>query len=426
MTYTPPVYPGTLPDGITDLPDRKDDLDWFLAARYNELKKELVACLKELGTDPAGSETDLKTRLAVSLDDAGVLKTTLEPTFKNLTLTEGLICGGITSSGASIFNWTGQFEVVGGAKIRSTVITDTFHLGYLTTVTGDYGAVAFNRSTTASGRSSAAFGRSTVASADSAVAMGNASIANGINSLAVGKSITSANYTIAMGFEAEASGAQAIALGREIDVSGIGSFGISLGNPASQVQITANGVMGIMGGNVGIDFATPLSKVAINGGLHVGGASDAGDNNLLVDGNATIDNNVIFNNTLGTFITRGVFVKSHTINYDTSGLDQAIMTVDDGWVITQVYAKITEVWDGNGTVTVGDTDDADGYLTWTDMDSGLSTGYKGLARATRGAYLDASGEVKAYSSSKIIAAVVTPGTSTQGSMEVYAVIQKLK
>jgi len=104
MTYTPPVYPGTLPDGTTDLPDRKDDVDWFLAARYNELKKELVACLKELGTDPAGSETDLKTRLAVSLDDAGVLKTTLEPTFKNLTLTEGLICGGITSSGASLFN----------------------------------------------------------------------------------------------------------------------------------------------------------------------------------------------------------------------------------------------------------------------------------------------------------------------------------
>lgn len=40
-------------------------------------------------------------------------------------------------------------------------------------------------------------------------------------------------------------------------------------------------------GNVGIGFATPLSKCAINGGLHVGGESNAGDNNLLVDGTIT-------------------------------------------------------------------------------------------------------------------------------------------
>ena len=37
-------------------------------------------------------------------------------------------------------------------------------------------------------------------------------------------------------------------------------------------------------GNVGIGTTSPLSKLAINGGLHVGGDSDAGDNNLLVDG----------------------------------------------------------------------------------------------------------------------------------------------
>ncbi len=38
------------------------------------------------------------------------------------------------------------------------------------------------------------------------------------------------------------------------------------------------------GGNVGIGTTAPLSKLSINGGLHVGGDSDAGDNNLLVDG----------------------------------------------------------------------------------------------------------------------------------------------
>ena len=37
-------------------------------------------------------------------------------------------------------------------------------------------------------------------------------------------------------------------------------------------------------GYVGIGFTSPLSKLAIDGGLHVGGASDAGDNNLFVDG----------------------------------------------------------------------------------------------------------------------------------------------
>jgi hypothetical protein len=42
------------------------------------------------------------------------------------------------------------------------------------------------------------------------------------------------------------------------------------------------------GGNVGIGTIAPLSELSINGGLHVGGNSDAGDNNLLVDGTGVI------------------------------------------------------------------------------------------------------------------------------------------
>jgi len=38
------------------------------------------------------------------------------------------------------------------------------------------------------------------------------------------------------------------------------------------------------GGKVGIGTTTPESQLSINGGLHVGGDSDAGDNNILVDG----------------------------------------------------------------------------------------------------------------------------------------------
>lgn len=37
----------------------------------------------------------------------------------------------------------------------------------------------------------------------------------------------------------------------------------------------------------GFGFANPLSKVCIDGGLHVGGESDAGDNNILADGSIT-------------------------------------------------------------------------------------------------------------------------------------------
>lgn len=37
-------------------------------------------------------------------------------------------------------------------------------------------------------------------------------------------------------------------------------------------------------GNVGIGTTTQAAKLAINGGVHVGGDSDPGDNNLLVDG----------------------------------------------------------------------------------------------------------------------------------------------
>lgn len=49
----------------------------------------------------------------------------------------------------------------------------------------------------------------------------------------------------------------------------------------------------ITSGKVGIGTATPSSTLSINGGLHVGGDSDAGDNNLLVDGTATVTGDLI-------------------------------------------------------------------------------------------------------------------------------------
>jgi hypothetical protein len=45
---------------------------------------------------------------------------------------------------------------------------------------------------------------------------------------------------------------------------------------------------GYFSGNVGIGTTAQAAKLAINGGLHVGGDTDPGDNNLLVDGNIGI------------------------------------------------------------------------------------------------------------------------------------------
>lgn len=70
MSYTPPKYPAEIPTqtGETpDLPNRIDDLDWLYAARYNELKLELIAVMTELGVLPKGSYADVAARLAACI-----------------------------------------------------------------------------------------------------------------------------------------------------------------------------------------------------------------------------------------------------------------------------------------------------------------------------------------------------------------------
>jgi len=50
----------------------------------------------------------------------------------------------------------------------------------------------------------------------------------------------------------------------------------------------ATTISGLFAGNVGIGTTSPAAKLAINGGLHVGGDSDPGDNNALIDGDLTV------------------------------------------------------------------------------------------------------------------------------------------
>lgn len=64
------AYPATI-DTYTP---KVDNVDQVLAADVNVIYTAIEAIETELGTDPAGSLTDVKTRLAVSLTDAGYLR----------------------------------------------------------------------------------------------------------------------------------------------------------------------------------------------------------------------------------------------------------------------------------------------------------------------------------------------------------------
>lgn len=124
--YTPPKYPDQIPT-LGDLPNRQDDVDWIYAARYNELKKELRAALIELGTNPAGNAADLKTRLAVTLDDDGVLRTDLTPTFAGLTIQANL------GTPAVLINQAGAGDILnlqdGGNTVLQVLNTGQVALG---------------------------------------------------------------------------------------------------------------------------------------------------------------------------------------------------------------------------------------------------------------------------------------------------------
>lgn len=62
MSYTAPIYPTDIPD-YTDLREVDDDVDSVLASDHNDLMKELVACLDELGTLPKGDYSSVADRL---------------------------------------------------------------------------------------------------------------------------------------------------------------------------------------------------------------------------------------------------------------------------------------------------------------------------------------------------------------------------
>ena len=94
----------------------------------------------------------------------------------------------------------------------------------------------------------------------------------------------------------------------------------------------------LLNGNVGINTTTPVSKLSINGGLHVGGDSDAGDNNLLVDGTANVDSLAAK--------TVSITPVSNEFKFLNAGNRLGLQGVD-GEMILRVYSKL-----GNRTQNV--------------------------------------------------------------------------
>ena len=64
-------YPGSLDEFVAKI---DGEGEWVYSAHMNKVQQILLAIETELGTNPAGSLTDVKTRLAVMLNDNGTLK----------------------------------------------------------------------------------------------------------------------------------------------------------------------------------------------------------------------------------------------------------------------------------------------------------------------------------------------------------------
>lgn len=159
----------------------------------------------------------------------------------------------------------------------------------------------------------------------------------------------------------------------------------------------------------------------------------------------TLDDNGSATQTINTAENVGMLptIASASITSTTNG---AIFTVADGeiWIVHDILVHVTTNFDCTGddcTLTIGDGNDADGFITLTDAElqvadtefTGAAAGWQGMAAATKGVYLD---EVTTNSAHRFVYApsgaaetidAVVGGTSpTAGAATVYIIYTRLQ
>ena len=118
------------PSAIKTFDDQQDNVDDANAVDVNVVYDEIEAIETELGTLPKGSKADVKTRLAVALNDDGTLKsgsarqiskaeisaaiTTVNTAYEDMT---GLSVAMTTGANKAKIDFTGRFKISAVAKM---------------------------------------------------------------------------------------------------------------------------------------------------------------------------------------------------------------------------------------------------------------------------------------------------------------------
>lgn len=202
---------------------------------------------------------------------------------------------------------------------------------------------------------------------------------------------------------------------------------------AQGTYVTSSGVLHLQGtsgfrtdigdtGGVSVYVTNAHLMMLDNKDLHWG---DGDDYSLKFNTTSNQLEGTVAGTCVGLSLEQGVGIIAKVINHDDTS-PVAIATVADGYVVTDAWCEVTETFDGDTIVTIGDGNDTDGFLT----DAGITQGtaaYYGQIHSARGAYLFSTDELdKIYTGADTVDATITTSTGTQGAMTVYIQISRLK
>ena len=138
-------------------------------------------------------------------------------------------------------------------------------------------------------------------------------------------------------------------------------------------------------------------------------ATLSGDLSLNPAANVRLDSDLDLN---GQFVADGASWHSCACNYDSTGPTECV-TVQDGDFVSAVIIDITTVWDGDGTLEIGDGGNTTRFVDWQNADlTGLT--YK----------IAASSYV--YASADTVDCKAITDTSTQGAGTLFVKVERLK